>query len=288
MEEFKMALIPCKHCGKDVSDRAKVCPHCGGSLTEEVLEENKPALICEECGAEIPEGADSCPVCGCPLPEKEEPVSPAEPEVQKVEIAKVSFSQSDNTKKLLKKIALIVVALIAVIAIGLGIHSSNVKAEEERIRTEYYDNLVDATSKMFSGAVQAEETAGLIHDVWYNCIYEEHDADTDKYTMRNSYSFYDDFNDALANLFSDSVFLSQQLTIKSNQDSVSSAMKALKNPPDEYRDAYDDIKNLYDAYLAITECAINPSGNLSSYTSGFNQADSDFIKYYKVMKSYFE
>lgn len=29
-----MALISCPECGKEVSDKAKTCPHCGYSLTE--------------------------------------------------------------------------------------------------------------------------------------------------------------------------------------------------------------------------------------------------------------
>lgn len=28
-----MALIKCKECGKEISDKAKVCPHCGNPIT---------------------------------------------------------------------------------------------------------------------------------------------------------------------------------------------------------------------------------------------------------------
>jgi len=63
-------------------------------------------------------------------------------------------------------------------------------------------------------------------------------------------------------------------------------MKDLKNPPDEYKDAYDALKDLYEVYTDLTQCAVDPSGNLSSYTSSFNTADSDFVKYYKAVKLY--
>ena len=31
-----MALVPCKECGKEVSDKAKVCPQCGVPLKLEM------------------------------------------------------------------------------------------------------------------------------------------------------------------------------------------------------------------------------------------------------------
>ena len=39
-----MALIQCKNCGNDVSDKAAICPHCGEHLIEEV----KEIILCEE------------------------------------------------------------------------------------------------------------------------------------------------------------------------------------------------------------------------------------------------
>ncbi|MCI8631822.1 MAG: zinc-ribbon domain-containing protein [Firmicutes bacterium] len=30
-----MAMIQCKNCGKDISDKAYACPHCGHSAIEE-------------------------------------------------------------------------------------------------------------------------------------------------------------------------------------------------------------------------------------------------------------
>ena len=81
-----MARIECKSCGKQVSDRAKVCPGCGMILIEDEPQPEKIPLLCEECGAEIPEGAESCPSCGCPVPAAEEPMEFENP--QKVEISK--------------------------------------------------------------------------------------------------------------------------------------------------------------------------------------------------------
>ena len=56
-----MALIHCPECGKEISDKAEKCIHCGHVMKEQ------PKIICEDCGNEIPEGAETCPVCGCPV-----------------------------------------------------------------------------------------------------------------------------------------------------------------------------------------------------------------------------
>lgn len=51
-----MALIKCSECGKDVSDTAKSCIHCGCPIEKKV--------ICSECGKETLETNNVCPNCG--------------------------------------------------------------------------------------------------------------------------------------------------------------------------------------------------------------------------------
>ena len=51
-----MAMIKCSECGKQMSDNAKVCPHCG--YKNEVV-------ICPECGEKITDkNIKNCPNCG--------------------------------------------------------------------------------------------------------------------------------------------------------------------------------------------------------------------------------
>ena len=50
-----MAMIKCEECGKDISDKAVACIHCGAVL-------DKPKRICLECGKDITE--DKCMNCG--------------------------------------------------------------------------------------------------------------------------------------------------------------------------------------------------------------------------------
>jgi hypothetical protein len=65
-------------------------------------------------------------------------------------------------------------------------------------------------------------------------------------------------------------------------------MKKLKNPPDEYKDAYDAVSDLYDAYISFTNCATDPSGSLQTYSSTFNDADTNTLNAYKTMELYLD
>ena len=51
-----MALILCKECGKEISDAAKNCPHCGAPVVRDVF--------CPKCGTKIAENLEYCPNCG--------------------------------------------------------------------------------------------------------------------------------------------------------------------------------------------------------------------------------
>lgn len=272
-----MAMISCPNCGEQISEKAKKCVHCGTVLIPE------EKIYCPECGNELEEGAIICEKCGCPV----ERIQEEEIEPQAVQVTGVKI-----TKKSKKMIIVAILAIIAVILISYGVMQSQKKQAAERAAAEaaqisenYAANLEMAAYAMLSGASDAETCGNLIKKVWYNAIYEERDSETDEYTRENGY-FVSDFNDALHNLFSDSEFNSQIAEIKSNQDTVNALMKELNNPPEEYEDAYDTISELYDAYLALTNLVIDPNGSLQTFSSNFNDADSEALNCYNAMKVY--
>lgn len=51
-----MALINCKECGREISDQAISCPHCGAPVVREIF--------CQKCGTRIPADTRYCPTCG--------------------------------------------------------------------------------------------------------------------------------------------------------------------------------------------------------------------------------
>ena len=111
-----MALTTCKVCGKEISDRAIVCPACGTALVKEQVEETKP-ITCEDCGKEVPAGAAICPNCGCPIQFDEEQIGKpnAEQKTEAINIPKIS----KKTKKTIIITAIVVALLIGGSIIGI-------------------------------------------------------------------------------------------------------------------------------------------------------------------------
>lgn len=274
-----MAMIQCPNCGESVSDKAKSCVHCGYELH---LEEKK---YCPECGQELEDNVTVCFKCGCPIEEKPEASEDSKSQSipQQVEVTGVKVNK--NIKKIIAFIAVaIVVAIIAVFGIQQQKKQNEAK-EAAKKSQEYGENLELATLTMLTGAADAETCGNLIKQVWYNSIYEKRDTTTDKYTRPKGY-FEPDFNKALSNLYYDSSFSSKVSGIKDNQSSVQKLMKNLKNPPEEYKDAYDALSKLYDAYTKLTNLAIDPAGSLQTFSDNFTEADTEFSNCYSTMELY--
>lgn len=68
-EGTNMALIYCKECGREVSDKAANCPHCGAP----VAESNQNTKFCKHCGERIDKDCLICPKCGKQVEELRQP-----------------------------------------------------------------------------------------------------------------------------------------------------------------------------------------------------------------------
>lgn len=286
-----MAMISCPNCGKQISDRAKACPGCGYVLhkKEKAIEEQPKKIVCEECGTEITPDMEVCPNCGCPIEKSgTESTDKESSDVQAVEVRKINIQVDESGKQKVKKIGIIATLAIVALVVALFGYRAYQTQKEDKAKQQYQSDLKVATTTMLTGGTIAEDAGGLIHDVWYDTIYENDRASTRKYTKKSSYSFNDDFNTSLMKLMFDDDFSKKLDEIKGNQDSVRQYMKDLKNPPEGCEDAYGDLKTLYDWYTKLTELAVNPSGNLNSYTSSFNEADQGFANAYKTMQMHFD
>ena len=260
-----MALIKCSNCGKKVSDKADYCVHCGSAIKNEIV------LKCDECGAKISETDTVCSKCGCPVKEKEDSG------LQKVQVVRIGSRVSKT--KLIVGISLVAV-LIATAIIIISISKSHSAAV-------YKDDLETISYKMLNGAASAEKCGNTIKSVWYNTIWKKDDSETDKYTKKFGV-FNTDFNDSLSALFKSYEFSLLRSEVEDNQGEVSKLMKNMKNPPSEWKDAYDDLKEYYDNYLTLTNLCTNPTGSLQTFSSNFSQADNDTVNNYDKMKTYFD
>ena len=253
---IKMALISCPNCKNPVSDKAAVCPNCGYAGMGQCADaQNK--IKCEDCGNEFENNLVSCPVCGCP--------------------ASIS-----GVKKGKKKTVVISVIIFLLIVCALGINFT-----KQAALTEYNANMTEAAQTMLDGAAKAENVGNLVKSVWNNAIYKKRDDTTDKYTMQNG-KFVDDFNDALKNLYDDSEQNEIIAEIRDNQNQVAGLMRALKNPPKKYEEAYSILKTFYDNYVKLTNSAVNPTGSLKTFSEDFNRYDTDTVNAFENMKLYLD
>ena len=223
-----------------------------------------------ECGADISLETEFCHNCGHPILNT---VNEGE-NTQKVELTKISIPLFKK-----KSFLITIISVILVIAIGVCVifflnkHQTN----------KYYTKMESISYTMFLGASKAESAGNLVHDVWYNSIYDNFNKDTFKYTMGAS-----DFNVALTSLFENDEFKQQIDSIKENQEIVNNDMKKLKNPPKQYKEAYEDLENYYEIYTKFVNLVINPTGSLSSFTNNFNEVDSQILNCYNKMKLNFK
>ncbi len=57
----EVLIMYCSNCGKQIDDKAVICPECGVSTANSKKEETK---LCKLCKTEMPKGAHICPNCG--------------------------------------------------------------------------------------------------------------------------------------------------------------------------------------------------------------------------------
>lgn len=249
-----MAIIKCPHCGNDISDKAVKCVHCQADLVE------KETKYCTECASELEDGEEYCPKCGCPVENKEE----------NKEISRIPIPQK-------KMIMIGGVVILAIIFLVLMMNMSK--------KNQYEKVLSEAAVIMSEGVDKAEKNGDLIKEVWYNAIYEESDIITDKYTKPYGY-FVSDFNEALYNLFDDSVYQNDNSFLETNQEQMRDVMKKLENPPEEYRDAYQNIKECYNDYTMLTNIVLDPTGSYTTFSESYNSARDKAKSSIETVKMY--
>lgn len=97
-----MAMIQCPECGKEISDKAKKCIHCGKIL----IEEQPEVIKCSECGAVLSSTDTECPNCGCPVEKNTEEVT----KPQQVEVAGVKMAR--KTKGIIAAVVIVLVLCV--------------------------------------------------------------------------------------------------------------------------------------------------------------------------------
>ena len=127
-----MALVKCQFCGKEISDKARKCPHCGAVL----IDEEVSRIVCDECGAEIPDGAEACPKCGCPVKQVRTEVI-----TRSIDAQEVSKATEERISSMKKRFIGPLVAILLII--GLIFINQNVLFGKDKVA---YDIIVRAST----------------------------------------------------------------------------------------------------------------------------------------------
>ena len=270
-----MSLMECPGCGKEISDKTGACIHCGA-----VIERLPESKRCPECGAIAEEGAALCGKCGYPF----EKTTDAESE-KKAAVGPHRESSGALVKALIAVIALVAL-LVASYLVYENIQAQNKEKQMAEARASYASKYEAVAYSMLEGAGTAEECGNLIKSVWYNTIFEEEDEETDKFTQTKG-KFNEDFNTSIAALFADDDFSKKVAAVESNKAAVDSMMKDLRNPPDEWKEAYDELKEYYDAYADLIKMAVSPNGSLQTYSEDFSATDSEAAKCFDKVTQFF-
>ena len=180
------------------------------------------------------------------------------------------------------KIVLAVVAVTALVAMCIFA----VKDAQQRKAAAYQEELKQVAERIQGYAEDAYDMAAVQASVWRNSIYQERDASTDPYTMEDGV-FLEDFNDALGKLYGDSDFQSKGAFIDSNRKSVAEGMSRLKDAPEGYEDAYQALKAYYDAYIRLTNLALNSAGyTYSDFNSELGDLNRELDTCYLTIATY--
>jgi hypothetical protein len=230
------------------------------------------ALIkCPECNKQISDRVKACPHCGYPL--VDEGSNAQEP----LQVNVTSIKLNNGKGKSFKKLIIMIVALASIAAFAVIL----IKKKQ---KDDYIDRLNTVYDIVIIGASKAETLCNLTQRVWRNCIFEDYDTETNKYT-RTAYGYHSDFNVALAALYDDETTITEVRTIKANQITMEFNLEALKKiPSDEFEKVYNTLNDLYNAYMSLTELAISPSGSLQAYSQNVNDNVKKFIESYRLFK----
>lgn len=275
--EFEKKWV-CPECNHLIDANMEKCPECGYTLGEDIedgsdnKQERKAIIKCPECGELLSKKDKVCPKCGHIFKKRKGKVVGGIIIAVVVLFGIICFSNYNQQKK-----------AEAERQQKIEQQEKAKKKAEEREQALYESNFTGAVLCMWSGSYKAQEACSLIHDVWYDTIYEKDESSTRKYVSGHS-----DFNDSLEALFKDKDFKEEIDDLRNSQDEVRSYMKSLTNPSDEYKQGYEALLEFYNNYITLTNLAIDPTGTLTTYTQDVNEMISTTSTNIETMKLYID
>jgi hypothetical protein len=200
-------------------------------------------MKCVSCNYEnIPEGSHFCNMCGANL-------------------------EQPSTAPKNKKRTVIGIIVVLAILVGLGAayklyvdkKQTEAAAVEAAARAEYEQTFLIASIKVSGTEILCGMWVELYASVWNDAIDEG-----------------DDFNDAIADVYDYMESEGVLDEFSARKEETAGVMRALQNPPDDYRDSYELLVEMYSVASQICQMATDPSGSLMTYNQNKNSQMSEF------------
>ncbi|MCG1020788.1 hypothetical protein [Sutcliffiella horikoshii] len=196
----------------------------------------------------------------------------------------------------MKKVLMFVLLLLLVLG-GCGNQgvNSNEKVESnEEKESKYGEDLDLIVNQILENSSKAEEVVNTYAFIWNNSINSYVTLDDVKtklgieenkvreYFEMSGYGgssniLIDDFNKNLASLskyYSDTGKIQE---LESASEAIKANLKELNNPPETYKNAYNEVLEFYTLANEYIQLATNPAGSLITYNQSRNQLSTEVI-----------
>ncbi|MGG3684855.1 hypothetical protein [Aeribacillus composti] len=199
-----------------------------------------------------------------------------------------TYVELEQPQKSRKKRITILLILYFVLACALGWGGYNLyQQKKEKEAEEFGENLNFLVMNMLNTGADAEEMVNTYIDVWHDAIFN------DTFGVEVGGERYYDFDSAVTAQKSEFEQDGKIEELQKSLDKTERDLKKLKNPPDEYKEAYELAVDMYKSHKEFVEYAISPSGSLQSYSDDARKLSQEFISLYdeyniKVPKTYLD
>lgn len=183
--------------------------------------------------------------------------------------------------------------IIALLIVGWFGYSQYQKQLEEKREQEYLVEYQFALTAMLRSGAVAEEMLNGYYKVWNMAfdkslyaldIAKELNCDVTELSQSGLVSNRGKFNDAI-DVVRDYYKSSKRVeSIEKSKTIVRDQVKMLNNPPEKFRQSYDQLVQLYGTYEEFINFALSPTGNISSFNQNANRLGTEFMRKYNEIE----
>lgn len=168
---------------------------------------------------------------------------------------------------------------------GGQLETTETVGEVETEKDDIETILNTASYTMLNGAAKAEGAYNLLSSVWHDAIFEKSEVETIAYVTDSKTGEFLDFNKAIDNLYMDEAFIEDIDFLKQCLDIAEESFKNMKNVPEQYKDCYNTLTEMYKDFTSMISMVVSPNGSYQEFTDKFVEHDSEFMQNYNLVKT---